>query len=74
MGNRTSIKTDRDVFEELNAHRQERGDTWNEYLLDLKESAEGENIDTERVEMVADRVSERVSSDVREEIRSVTNL
>lgn len=35
MGDRTSIKTSREVFDQLNEDRKERGLTWDDYLLAL---------------------------------------
>lgn len=39
MGNRASIKPDRDLFDTLNDDREDRGMTWNEYLRYLHDDA-----------------------------------
>jgi len=116
MGNRSSIKCDDEVFDQLNAERKERGLTWNEYLTELQQGGDigpgdltvaldDEEVIREMVEQLAeegglvdvninttelakdiagfagggefdedklaDRVAERVSSDVRDTMRSV---
>lgn len=40
MGNRSSIKCDDDVFDQLNSERKDRGLTWNEYLLELQQGGD----------------------------------